>query len=180
MNESFYFSTTRNGALESADSLYDVFHVASRQLEETSNDTLFDASSVFSETLYDPSSAFNDTLFDVSSTFNKTLLDAYSVFNETLLDASSAFNESLFEGLNSSLGCDRVRYERLKINFVVECQEILGLLHCVFKGTVSREKLLNCGLGENDWTLSIDLTRVLHFSDQLCWTAEVNNSFTIV
>ena len=135
MNESFYFSTTRNGALESADSLYDVFHVASRQLEETSNDTLFDASSVFSETLYDP---------------------------------SSAFNESLFEGLNSSLGCDRVRYECLKINFVVECQEILGLLHCVFKWTVSREKLLNCGLGENDWTLSIDLTRVLHFSDQLC------------
>ena len=35
------------------------------------------------------------------------------------------------------------------------------------KGTVSREKLLNWGLGEMDWTLTIDRTWVLHFPDQL-------------
>ena len=37
----------------------------------------------------------------------------------------------------------------------------------LFKGTVSREKLLKCGLGEMDWTLTIDSTWVLHFSDKL-------------
>ena len=36
-----------------------------------------------------------------------------------------------------------------------------------FKGTVAREKLLNWGLGEMDWTLTIDCTWVLHFPDQL-------------
>ena len=36
-----------------------------------------------------------------------------------------------------------------------------------FKGTVSREKCLNCGLWEMDWTLIIDYTWVLHFPDQL-------------
>ena len=36
-----------------------------------------------------------------------------------------------------------------------------------FKGTVSREKLLNCSLRNMDWTLTIDRTWVLHFPDQL-------------
>ena len=35
------------------------------------------------------------------------------------------------------------------------------------KGTVSREKLFNWGLGEMDWTLTIDRTWYLHFPDQL-------------
>ena len=36
-----------------------------------------------------------------------------------------------------------------------------------FKGTVAREKLLNWGLGEMDWTLTIDRTWFLHFPDHL-------------
>ena len=43
----------------------------------------------------------------------------------------------------------------------VEC------VHLDLKGTVSREKLFIWGLGEMDWTQTIDRTRVLHFSDQL-------------
>ena len=35
------------------------------------------------------------------------------------------------------------------------------------KGTVSREKLFTWGLGEMDWTLTIDRTWFLHFPDQL-------------
>ena len=35
------------------------------------------------------------------------------------------------------------------------------------KGTVAQEKLLNWGLGEMDWTLTIDRTWFLHFPDQL-------------
>ena len=38
---------------------------------------------------------------------------------------------------------------------------------CYIKGTVSREKLLNWGLGKMVWSLIIDRTWVLHFSDQL-------------
>ena len=41
------------------------------------------------------------------------------------------------------------------------------MTNVVLKGTVSREKLLNWGLGEMDWTLTIDRTWVLHFTDQL-------------
>ena len=37
----------------------------------------------------------------------------------------------------------------------------------LLKGTVSREKLLNWGLEEMDWTLTIDRTWVLHIPDQL-------------
>ena len=33
----------------------------------------------------------------------------------------------------------------------------------IVKGTVSREKLLNCSLGEMDWTLTIDRTWFLHY-----------------
>ena len=35
------------------------------------------------------------------------------------------------------------------------------------KGTVAQEKLFNWGLGVMDWTLTIDRTWFLHFSDQL-------------
>ena len=42
----------------------------------------------------------------------------------------------------------------------------IGFSH-FFKGTVSREKLLNWGLGKMVWTLIIDHNWVLHFSDQL-------------
>ena len=37
----------------------------------------------------------------------------------------------------------------------------------MLKGTVSQEKLLNGGLGEMDWTLTIDCTWFIHFPDQL-------------
>ena len=36
-----------------------------------------------------------------------------------------------------------------------------------FKGIVSREKLFSWGLGEMDWTLTIDRTWFSHFPDQL-------------
>ena len=42
-----------------------------------------------------------------------------------------------------------------------------NILLIKLKGTVSREKLFTWGLGEMDWTLTIDRTWVLHFSDQL-------------
>ena len=41
------------------------------------------------------------------------------------------------------------------------------LIDTLLKGTVAREKLLNWGLGKRVWTLIIDCTWVLHFSDQL-------------
>ena len=50
----------------------------------------------------------------------------------------------------------------------IEWLSELSLSHCIatFKGTVSREKLLNWGLWEMDWTLTIDRTWVIHIPDQ--------------
>ena len=46
-------------------------------------------------------------------------------------------------------------------------EDIIFSFFRTVKGTVSREKFFNRGLGEMDWTLTIDRTCVLHFSNQL-------------
>ena len=48
-----------------------------------------------------------------------------------------------------------------------KCLTIGAVYNYGVKWTVSREKLFTWGLGEIDWTQTIDRTRVLHFSDRL-------------
>ena len=55
-------------------------------------------------------------------------------------------------------------------NSLLDLNVLLGAIQTNMKsvkGTVSREKFFNSGLGEMDWTLTIDHTWVLHFPDQL-------------
>ena len=53
-----------------------------------------------------------------------------------------------------------------KVLFLICVSGLYKHVHWL-KGTVLREKLLNWGLGEMDWTLTIDRTWVLHFPDHL-------------
>ena len=73
-----------------------------------------------------------------------------------------------FVHLNLAIANRQIQAQlRLQLHQICLLLHASILKHLSLKGTVSQEKLLNCGLGEMVWTLTIDRTQFLHFPDQL-------------